>query len=63
MRQLSAEELSGRVVEWQEELLRMRCSQVIGHETGSHHIRDMRRQIARAKTLIKEMERDAASQS
>ena len=62
MRQLAAEELSGRVSQWQQELFRMRCSQVIGQGTDTSKISTMRRQIARAKTIINEMQRNAASQ-
>lgn len=62
MRQLSAEELVGRVTQWQEDLFRMHCGQAIGQVTDTTNIRNMRRQIARAKTIIGEMERHAASQ-
>jgi len=62
MRQLSGDELAGRVNQWQEDLFRMRCSQAIGQATDTTLIRTMRRQIARAKTIIGEMERHAASQ-
>lgn len=62
MRQLSAEELASRVGEWQAELFRMRCNQAIGQATDTTRIRTMRRQIARAKTIINEMQRHAASQ-
>ncbi len=63
MRQLSGEELSARVAEWEEELFRMRCNKVIGQLTDTARVRSMRRQIARAKTLINEKKRDAASQA
>lgn len=62
MRQLSAEELEGRVTQWQEELFRLRCNQAIGQTTNPSAIRVMRRQIARAKTIINEMQRHAATQ-
>ena len=62
MRQLSAEELEGRVTEWEEDLFRDRCSQVLGQVTNTTGLRLMRRQIARAKTIINEIERDAAKQ-
>lgn len=60
MRQFSAEELQARVTQWQENLFRSRCNQVIGQVTDSMQIRIMRRQIARAKTLIHEMQQNAA---
>jgi len=62
MRQLNAEELKARITEWQEALFRMRCNQSIGQTTNVSAIGDMRRQIARAMTIINEMERNAASQ-
>jgi large subunit ribosomal protein L29 len=62
MRQLNTIELAARVTEWQEELFRMRCNQAIGQTTNTSHIGSMRRQIARAKTIINEMQRNAASQ-
>ena len=62
MRQLSPDELGARVTQWQEELFRMRCNQAIGQTTNPSAIRTMRRQIARAKTIINEKQRNAASQ-
>lgn len=62
MRQLSTDELDARVTEWQEELFRLRCNQAIGQAANAMRIRTMRRQIARAKTIISEMQHHAASQ-
>jgi large subunit ribosomal protein L29 len=62
MRQLSTDELGVRVTQWQEELFRLRCNQAIGQTSNPSAIRGMRRQIARAKTIINEKQRDAASQ-
>jgi large subunit ribosomal protein L29 len=62
MRQLGPEELGGRVTQWQEELFRLRCNQAIGQTTNPSAIRAMRRQIARAKTILNEKRSDAASQ-
>ena len=62
MRQFSAEELEARVADWQEDLFKDRCGQVLGQLTDTTSIRLHRRQIARAKTIINEMRRDAASQ-
>lgn len=62
MRQLAAEELAGRVTQWQEELFRMRCNQAIGQNTNTSHMHTVRRYIARAKTIINEKQRHAASQ-
>lgn len=62
MRQFSSEELESRVTEWQEDLFKERCSQVLGQVTDTTQIRLKRRHIARAKTIINEMKRNAASQ-
>ena len=62
MRQLNPTELTARVSEWQEGLFRMRCNQAIGQMTNTSTIGTMRHQIARAKTIINEMERNVASQ-
>lgn len=63
MRQLSAEELEARVGEWQEDLYRAKCNKTIGQATNPMQIRTMRRQIARAITIISEISRNAAEQS
>ncbi len=63
MRQLSSEELGARVVEWQEELFRAKCNKVIGQLTDTTRIRIMRRQIARAMTIIHEMNRNAPDEA
>lgn len=62
MRQFSTEELDARVATWEEELFRDRCSQVLGQITDTTKLRLMRRQIARARTIINELKRDAAKQ-
>ncbi|MCH8074655.1 MAG: 50S ribosomal protein L29 [SAR324 cluster bacterium] len=62
MRQFSSEELEARLAEWEEDLFKDRCSQVLGQVTDTTSIRLKRRHIARAKTIINEMRRDAASQ-
>ncbi len=63
MRQLSTEELEARVGEWREDLYRAQCNKTIGQATNPMQIRTMRRQIARAKTIISEINRTAAEQS
>ena len=62
MRQFSSEELEARVTEWQEDLFKDRCGQVLGQVADTTSIRHKRRNIARAKTIINEMKRDATSQ-
>lgn len=54
MRTLSADELAGKVTAWEEELFRARCEKVVGQLTATHTIVDLRRNIARAKTILTE---------
>lgn len=63
MRQLSTEELEARVGDWQEDLFRAKCNKTIGQATNPLRIRTIRREIARAKTIISEINRNAAEQS
>ncbi len=63
MRQLSSEELGARVADWQEELFRAKCNKVIGQLTDTTRIRIMRRQIARAMTIVNEMNRNAPDEA
>ena len=58
MRTLSADELSGKVTAWEEDLFRARCEKVVGQLTATHTIPNLRRDIARAKTILTE-KRDA----
>ena len=60
MRILSADELAGKVTAWEEELFRARCEKVVGQLTATHAIPDLRRRIARGKTILTE-KRDAGS--
>ncbi len=60
MRTLSADELAGKVAAWEEDLFRARCEKVVGQLTATHTIPDLRRSIARAKTILHE-KRDAGS--
>lgn len=54
MRALPAEELSTRIAEWQEEAFRAKCNQTVGQLTNTMELRQLRRTIARAKTLVNE---------
>lgn len=60
MRTLSVEELGGRVGQWEEDLFRARCDKKIGQLADTSQVVVLRRQIARAKTVINEIERNAA---
>ena len=54
MRTLKADELATKVTAWEEELFRARCEKVVGQLTATHTIPDLRRTIARAKTILSE---------
>lgn len=61
MRNLSREDLTGKLTGWEEELFRARCNLAVGQFTQTHQIQVLRKTIARAKTLLNEMSRNAAS--
>ena len=61
MRNLSREDLAGKLTGWEEELFRARCNLAVGQFTQTHQIQVLRKTIARAKTLLNEKSRDAAS--
>ena len=61
MRYLSREELAGKLTGWEDELFRVRCNLAVGQMTQPHQINVLRKTIARAKTLLNEKSRDAAS--
>ena len=61
MRNLSREDLAGKLTSWEEELFRARCNLAVGQFTQTHQIQVLRKTIARAKTLLNEMSRNAAS--
>jgi large subunit ribosomal protein L29 len=61
MRNLSREELAGKLTSWEEDLFRAGCNKAVGQLTQTHTIRTLRRTIARAKTLLNEKIDHAAS--
>jgi large subunit ribosomal protein L29 len=61
MRALTPEDLTGKLTGWEEELFRARCSQAVGQLNQTHTIQVLRKDIARAKTLLNEKAADAAS--
>jgi large subunit ribosomal protein L29 len=54
MRSLSRDELTGKLSTWEQELFKAHCEKAVGQLTQTHTIRDLRRTIARAKTLLHE---------
>lgn len=63
MRSLAVEELEGRVDTWREDIFRARCNMAVGQTQNTNVLRELRRDIARAKTIINEKNRDAAKES
>lgn len=54
IRGIAREELPGKITEWEEELFRARCNASIGQLDNPNELRFLRRQIARAKTILNE---------
>jgi len=61
IRELSVDEVQTRIADWEQELFKARCSQAIGQLQNTISLRAMRRNIARAKTILSE-KRNAADQ-
>ena len=59
MRALSAEELDARVETWEEQLFRARSNKVLGQLNNTNELREIRKTIARAKTILTETGNDA----
>lgn len=56
LRELSTNELAGRLNDAQEELMNLRFQQATGELTDHTRLRITRRQIARMKTILRERE-------
>jgi large subunit ribosomal protein L29 len=56
MRGLPREELTGKIGEWEQALFEARCSQAVGQLNNTNELRTLRRDIARAKTILGETE-------
>lgn len=56
LRQSTTEELNGKVVEWKEELFNLRFQLATGQLENPARIREVRKSIARAKTILRERE-------
>ena len=54
MRPMEIEELETRLAEWEEQLFRRRCEKKIGQLDNLELLRQTRRNIARAKTIMNE---------
>ena len=56
LRNLSTEELNKKVSEYKEELFNLRFSQATGNLEKPSRIRELRKLVARMKTIIRERE-------
>lgn len=56
LRELSDEELKARIAEYKEELFNLRFSQATGTLDKPHRINELRKAVARIKTILRERE-------
>lgn len=63
MRTLAGEELANRLTGWEEEYFKARCDKAVGQLQNTSMVRKLRRDIARAKTILNEKVEDAASEA
>ena len=56
LRELSTEELTKKVAEYKEELFNLRFSQATGNLEKPSRIRELRKLVARMKTILRERE-------
>ena len=56
LRKLSTEELTKKVAEYKEELFNLRFSQATGNLEKPSRIKELRKLVARIKTIIRERE-------
>ena len=61
LRQLSSEELEAKIIALDEELFRLRIQHATAQLSNTARIRDARRLVARAKTILTEKQRAAAA--
>jgi large subunit ribosomal protein L29 len=54
IRKMSVEELSGKISDTREELMKLRFQQVTGQLTDTSRLRQLRHDIARLETILKE---------
>ena len=56
IRKLSTEEINKKIVETKEELFNLRMKQATGNLENPSRIRELRKTVARLKTILKERE-------
>ncbi len=63
LRELSQEEIQGRLDETKEELFNLRFQNATGQLDNYKRIRELKRDVARIKTILRQLEIEAAEQS
>ena len=63
IRELSREEIQGRLDETKEELFNLRFQNATGQLDNYKRIRELKRDVARIKTILRQLEIEAAEQS
>ena len=58
IREMSTEELNKKIAEYKEELFNLRFSQATGNLEKPSRINELRKEVARMKTIIRERELD-----
>ena len=56
LRELSDEDLKAKIAEYKEELFNLRFSQATGSLEKPHRIKELRKAVARIKTILRERE-------
>lgn len=56
LRELTTEEIERKVVDWKQELFNLRFQQATGQLDNPMRLKEVRRNIARAKTILRERE-------
>ena len=54
IRELNVDELKGKVKDLQDQVFRLRIQKAMGQLDAPHKMRDLRRELARVKTVLKE---------
>jgi large subunit ribosomal protein L29 len=54
IRELSVDDLKGKVKDLQDQVFRLRIQKAMGHLDASHKVRQLRRELARVKTVLTE---------
>ena len=63
IRELTTEELNKKIIESKEELFNLRFQQATGNLEKPHRVRELRKTVARIKTVLKEREEKEAKLS